>query len=971
MKRVSGRLTLTVGLTVWSVVTPSGRAATMPAPRHHWVFDAAHVSRQTVKAVVGPSARLLGRRRLTTGNGPTALVFDGKSVSVLVTDRSSTAGLPVKDLTVEAWVAVEQPLTWGGIVGALRDNGRDETGWVLGYRDKRFSFALATTDKRSLTYLTAKSEYELGAWYHVIGTYDGREHRLYVNGRLAATDRSRHGPLLYPPTDTFYEIGAYHDTDEYFRLTGYIHEVAVYAEALTPAQVAARYHRKADNFPTVQPKPKPARAAVGPWVQFQAPGVASIEWETALPTPTALRYGPGDELERKVGDSKPKRFHRVVLRGLKPRTRYGYQVLMRRNGRTIPGRELTLDTTFNYTVQPLPPQPAAYPPTRLTKLCASAADTILAATGVTKGYCLVYGCGEGQLAYELAKRSELLVVGVDPDADSISRGRKRLQAAGAYGPRITLHPVDSLTALPFTGACFDLIVSQDLLETNTCPGSIAEVRRVLRPDGGTACFGRPGGGGSRATRAALHDWLGDPGSAAQWRMNREGVWVLVTRGPLSGAGRWTHEYGAPDNSSYGGESLSGVGSTHDLVVQWFGRPGADFGLDRNPRMPAPLAVHGRLFHQGMNRIIALNAYNGAVLWSMEIPDLRRVNMPRDAGNWSADDHRLYVAVRNRCWVLDAATGARLTTWQLPDPTWRTTHDWGYVAALGDMVLGSSVKEGASFTEFWGHPAWYDSATGPGAAKVCSDDLFAVDKGSGKRVWRYRNGVLLNSAIAAGGGRVYFVECRNPAVRNLHTGRVLSPNLWLNQHLVALDAKTGKRQWDHALDTADGTVVFYLAYRRENVVLVSSTRGKYHLYAFAAATGKPRWEAEHPWTGTNHSGHMQHPVLVDNRVYLEPCAYELTTGKRIRDRIGRREGCATYTGTDHALVYRGQGRRIAMWDSRTNRVSTWFNLRPSCWLSTIPALGMVLSPEGGGGCSCGNWLETSLGFLPRSIAEGGR
>ena len=71
--------------------------------------------------------------------------------------------------------------------------------------------------------------------------------------------------------------------------------------------------------------------------------------------------------------------------------------------------------------------------------------------------------------------------------------------------------------------------------------------------------------------------------------------------------------------------------TDGLEVQWLGRPGADFGIDRNPRMPAPLAVNGRLFHQGMNRIIALDSYNGAVLWSLEIPALRRVNMPRDAG----------------------------------------------------------------------------------------------------------------------------------------------------------------------------------------------------------------------------------------------------------------------------------------------------------------------------------------------------
>jgi hypothetical protein len=27
--------------------------------------------------------------------------------------------------------------------------------------------------------------------------------------------------------------------------------------------------------------------------------------------------------------------------------------------------------------------------------------------------------------------------------------------------------------------------------------------------------------------------------------------------------------------------------------------------------------------------------------------------------------------------------------------------------------------------------------------------------------------------------------------------------------------------------------------------------------------------------------------------------------------------------------------------------------------------MLLSPEGGGGCSCGTWLETSIGFMPLS------
>ena len=52
---------------------------------------------------------------------------------------------------------------------------------------------------------------------------------------------------------------------------------------------------------------------------------------------------------------------------------------------------------------------------------------------------------------------------------------------------------------------------------------------------------------------------------------------------------------------------------------------------------------------------------------------------------------------------------------------------------------------------------------------------------------------------------------------------------------------------------------------------------------------------------------------------------------------------------------------------TRNFSRWDRLRPDCWVSTIPAEGMILSPEAGGGCSCGNWLETSMVMAPVSRA----
>jgi outer membrane protein assembly factor BamB len=187
---------------------------------------------------------------------------------------------------------------------------------------------------------------------------------------------------------------------------------------------------------------------------------------------------------------------------------------------------------------------------------------------------------------------------------------------------------------------------------------------------------------------------------------------------------------------------------------------------------------------------------------------------------------------------------------------------------------------------------------------------------------------------------------------------------LDQYLIVISAKTGKKLWEKKIDTADGIVVFFLAYADGSIVISSSTSGQYYLYCYDAGDGRQQWQASHKWPVDNHGGHMQHHVIVGGTVYLEPCGYDLKTGKLVTDKVGRHEGCATYAAADGVLIYRGKGRCIALWDMETGKVSSWTNLRPSCWLSVIPAGGMVLAPEGGGGCSCGNWLEASVGFAPR-------
>lgn len=708
--------------------------------------------------------------------------------------------------------------------------------------------------------------------------------------------------------------------------------------------------------------------AVPPHVRFVAPDAAIISWETDAPSESVVAHGIGGKWDARITDARATTTHQLLWRDLEPRKRYQYRIET-----PAPGTEMLvseafdLDTSLNFTVPRVPEAPSPFASQPSQHRYAQAAQDILNTTGTTRGCCLVIDSDDGQLAYELARQSELIVIGVGADRDRIERARTVLRKAGVYGARVTLHHATTLDALPLPKSFANLIVSERSVGSGLLPASASQVVPLLQPATGVTCLGPLRAVAARESKDRLDAWRGTLKPTCDVVKSAMGDWVVARRELPADTGSWTHQYGDAGNSANSQEGLQGVAGTDRLDVQWLGRPGADFGIDRNPRMPAPLAVNGRLFHQGLNRMVALDSYNGVVLWSHEIPALRRVNMPRDSANWCADPNHLFVAVENRCWVIATDNGELMRTVPLPDRALRATHTWGFVARSGDLLFGSSVKKGAAYTDFWGVESWYDATSGRGTEKVCSDDLFAVTNPTGETAWRYRDGLVINSTIAVADGKVLFVECRHPEIKASNTGRIGSAKLWEDQFLVALDARTGKKLWEQPIDTADGIVAFYLMASDDKAVLMASASGNYNLYAYGSADGKPLWQASHPWTNDNHGGHLQHPVMVRDSVFLEPRGYDAATGVVQSRTVGKHGGCATYAATSNALIYRGESGSISMWDMERGSVTSWHNLRPSCWLSTVPANGMVLSPEGGGGCSCGNWLETSLGFAPSGSA----
>lgn len=155
-----------------------------------------------------------------------------------------SAPLPRQAFSVAAWVLVDQPRSIDGFVSAIQVIGGAEKGWMLGSRNGRFVFALASTGADDgdgfMTYLEDPEQYTTGQWYHVVGTYNGTTMRIYVNGDLKAATDVQAGDILYPDS-AWFGLGAYRDGDEDYRLNGQIDEVALYERTLSSDDIQGQF----------------------------------------------------------------------------------------------------------------------------------------------------------------------------------------------------------------------------------------------------------------------------------------------------------------------------------------------------------------------------------------------------------------------------------------------------------------------------------------------------------------------------------------------------------------------------------------------------------------------------------------------------------------------------------------------------------------------------------------------------------
>ena len=217
----------------------------------YWTLDQSTMEDKTVEDIFGENdGTIMGEPEIVEGKINEALHFNRGNDCVKVESNES---LKLKDaFTIETWVKGDSPSVAG--IGIRLWLSKGETGG-------NYSFCWAhsiTLYHRSISFLTAKGtrpfvriekSVNIGEWYHIVGSWDGSNLKIYLNGKLsnekkvAATPVTDDVPLIIGGSISGGTLQQMFD--------GVVDEVKIYNRALTESEVLNNFRDRSQSLAVI------------------------------------------------------------------------------------------------------------------------------------------------------------------------------------------------------------------------------------------------------------------------------------------------------------------------------------------------------------------------------------------------------------------------------------------------------------------------------------------------------------------------------------------------------------------------------------------------------------------------------------------------------------------------------------------------------------------------------------------------
>lgn len=550
----------------------------------------------------------------------------------------------------------------------------------------------------------------------------------------------------------------------------------------------------------------------------------------------------------------------------------------------------------------------------------AAAGQLAARLGVRRGLCCLVGADGAQLPLELARHEGLLVY-VEAASDDVTRSIRAAAAeAGILGTRLfadtlredRLHLADNLA---------DAVVVLGQGRGSGAPDT-EELLRVVRP-------------GGKLIQADSEQIKPVP----------------------QGSGQWTHPYHGPDNNPQADDQLARA----PFITQFLATP--YYG----PMPEVTVSAGGRLFKAFghisfkkrewpmLNRLIALNAYNGITLWERDLKPgfmIHRVTIV-------ATPETLFLGGNDSCQLIDAASGI-VRDEIVVDEAAGDGPCWKWMAYAGGVLyalVGPSEPDDQVIYGTRTQSGWPWNSLGPLYARKeypwqHGRTLLAIDPTTKRVLWRHQESEPIDGrAVCMRSGRIYFYSHQNcvaavKATDGSVVWRTSEPELLaaIGEHDPAQNPRLGFASTSYVKCNDDA--LYFAGPQRHRLVAVS------------AADGRMLWN--YP------VGNFQ-LVLREEALYAmgrdhSSKKFDLLSGTVLGDLDCFRGNCTRATGTVDSIFARGHVHggtlRYDLASELPRRIAA---MRPACQDGVISANGLLY--WGPWMCDCNHTLVGVISMGP--------
>jgi len=174
----------------------------------------------------------LGDPAYALGISGKAFSLDGVDDALRVSDGSSLQAIG-SEFSIEAWVyPLDFPAGGSAYDTAVVERENLEGGFALATRGSSLGLWLGTGTEPGI--FTGSEPVTTGSWMHLVGTYDGTQVSVYLNGALHASQA-----VVLKSQDQDLHIGSRHGAERFFQ--GLIDEIGLYSRALEAQEVLELY----------------------------------------------------------------------------------------------------------------------------------------------------------------------------------------------------------------------------------------------------------------------------------------------------------------------------------------------------------------------------------------------------------------------------------------------------------------------------------------------------------------------------------------------------------------------------------------------------------------------------------------------------------------------------------------------------------------------------------------------------------